>query len=31
MHAQAVGIWKDAGWPSEGEVFDRRVEARRAV
>ena len=28
---QAVGIWKDAGCPSEGEVFDRRVEASRAV
>ena len=24
-------IWKDAGCPSEGELFDRWVEARRAV
>ena len=28
---EARRIWKDAGCPSEGELFDRRVEARRAV
>ena len=30
VHAQALGIWKDAGCPSEGELLDCRVEARRA-
>ena len=28
---EARRIWKDAGCLSEGELFDRRVEARRAV
>ena len=28
---EARGIWKDAGCPSEGELFDHRVESRRAV